>query len=322
MEATPATCDLSILVPFYNEEDNLAENYENIRRVLEGIPQSAEIIYVNDGSSDRGAEVVRAITVNDKRVKLISFIRNFGQTAAMEAAFKAASGRIYITLDADNQNDPADIPVLLKKLDEGFDVVSGWRKKRRDGFLFRRLPSLLANWLISRVTGVRLKDYGCTLKAYRAEYIDPVNLYGEMHRFIPAFAKFAGARITETAVNHRARTKGNSKYGLSRTLKVILDLLTVKLLSDYGTKPVYFFGGIGFTFMLAAVVINGYVLYEKFQLDIFVHKNPLFTLAMFTFLLGVILIMMGLIAELVIRTYHESQGKTIYRIREKIGFDG
>lgn len=323
MEATSEKqYDISILVPFYNEEENVVENYNNIKEVIDELPQKTEVIYVNDGSSDRGEEFLKEAIRSDPRVKIISFARNYGQTAAMEAAFKEASGQVYITLDADNQNDPRDIPALMKKMDEGFDVVSGWRKKRKDGFILRRLPSMIANWMISKVTGVRLKDYGCTLKAYNSFYLDHVNLYGEMHRFIPAYAKYAGAKVTEVAVNHRPRTKGQSKYGLERTLKVVLDLITVKFLGEYATKPIYFFGGIGIGFTIIAAFTMFYVLYQKmFWIpSVMVHKNPLFLLALFTFLLAVVLVMMGLIAELLMRTYHESQNKKTYRIREKIGF--
>ncbi len=312
--------DISILVPFYNEAENLSENYQKIAAVLNKLGKNAEIVYVNDGSTDGGAEIINAIAKKDPRVKVIHFVRNFGQTAAMEAAFKEARGKVFVTLDADNQNDPADIPLLLEKIDAGFDVVSGWRKNRKDGFLLRRLPSKIANTLISLVTGVKLKDYGCTLKAYKSFYLDQVNLYGEMHRFIPAYAKFAGAKVTEVAVNHFARTKGKSKYGLGRTLKVVLDLITVNFLGHYATKPIYFFGGFGFAFMLTAVLVNGLVLYQKLKLGVFVHKNPLFILAMFSFIVGVMMILMGLIAELLMRTYHESQNKRPYRIRDRTGF--
>lgn len=314
--------DISILVPFFNEEENIAENYENIKRVINKLTQRTEVIYVNDGSTDRGLELLKKAAAGDKRVKILTFAKNYGQTAAMEAAFKAAQGKIYITLDADNQNDPRDIPMLLKKIEEGYDVVSGWRKKRQDGFFLRRLPSKIANWLISTVTGVRLKDYGCTLKAYKAFYLDHVTLYGEMHRFIPAYARFAGARVTEIPVNHRPRTKGRSKYGLGRTFKVLLDLITVKFLGDFATKPLYFFGGTGFFFALVSVALAGYVLYQKLRLGIMVHKNPLFNIALFTFLTSVLIIMMGLIAELLMRTYHESQGKKTYCITETWGIDG
>ncbi len=312
--------DISVLIPFYNEEENLRENYEQIRAVLDEHRLNAEIIYVNDGSKDQGSEVIRAIAAQDPRVKLIAFFKNFGQTAAMAAAFKAARGKTFITLDADNQNDPRDIPALLKKMDEGFEVVSGWRKHRRDGFILRTLPSRMANWLISKVTGVTLKDYGCTLKAYNSEYLEQVKLYGEMHRFIPAYAKFAGARVTEMEVNHRPRTKGVSKYGLNRTFKVVLDLLTVKFLGDFSAKPIYFFGGLGFGFAAISFAVTMFVAYQKFILGVWVHKNPLFLLAIFIFMLGIILVMMGLIAELLSRTYYESQGKEPYRIKEMVNF--
>lgn len=311
--------DLSVLVPFYNEEDNLRENYEQIHAALTRVPGACEVIYVDDGSRDTGPDIIREIAAKDPRVKLISFAKNFGQTAAMEAAFKAARGKIYVTLDADNQNDPADIPLLLDKMREGFGVVSGWRRKRKDGFLLRRLPSLAANWLISKVTGVSLKDYGCTLKAYDARFIDPINLYGEMHRFIPAYAKQAGAKVTEVAVNHRARTKGKSKYGINRTLKVVLDLITVKFLGSYATKPIYFFGGAGFFFMALSFVVTALVAYQKFIKHVWVHNNPLFILAVFIFMLSVILIMMGVLAEMIARTYYESQNKKPYLVRESVG---
>jgi len=324
MEATlEKAYDISILIPFYNEEDNIVENYHNIKNVLEPLNKQIEIIFVNDGSKDNGLALLKEASKEDPGVKIISFTRNYGQTAAMEAAFKAAKGKIYITLDADNQNDPNDIPKLLAKMDEGFDVVSGWRKKRKDGFFLRRFPSRLANWLISFVTGVKLKDYGCTLKAYNSYYLDQVHLYGEMHRFIPAYAKYAGAKVTEVVVNHKPRTKGSSKYGINRTFKVLLDLITVKFLGDYSTKPIYFFGGFGFIFMITSFLIACYVLFQKYYLNpsVMVHKNPLFNLSLFIFMLGFVLIMMGLIAELLMRTYHESQGKKTYRIKEKIGFD-
>ncbi|MFH1356436.1 MAG: glycosyltransferase family 2 protein [bacterium] len=314
---------LSILIPFYNEEENLEENYLNIRGALNALKKPSEIIYVNDGSTDKGLGVLKGFALNDPDLKIISFSRNFGQTAAMEAAFKQADGQIYITLDADNQNDPADIPRLLVKMEEGFDVVSGWRKKRKDGFFFRRLPSIIANYLISRVTGVALKDYGCTLKAYNSYYLDQVHLYGEMHRFIPAYAKYAGAKITEIPVGHHPRKKGTSKYGIGRTFKVLLDLITVKFLGDYATKPLYYFGGLGAFFCLVSVAIASYVFYQKyfFEPSIMVHKNPLFIISLFIFMTSVVLIMMGLLAELLMRTYHESQGKKPYRIKERIGFN-
>ena len=321
MEATlQKKYDLSILVPFYNEVENLQENYNNISNAIQNLNLKIEIIYVNDGSKDGGEKIIEDICKQDDRVKLVNFARNFGQTAAMQAAFEAATGKIYITLDADNQNDPADIPILLEKMNQGYDVVSGWRKNRQDGLFLRKVPSKIANWLISKVTGVSLKDYGCTLKAYNSEHLDRVKLYGEMHRFIPAYAKYAGAKVTEIPVNHKARTKGISKYGINRTFKVILDLLVVKFLGDYATKPIYFFGGLGFIFMLLSVFVALIVTYQKFVENVFVHKNPLFNLSLFIFMLSVVVIMMGLIAELLTRTYHESQNKRSYFVKNRVGF--
>lgn len=323
MDSTPEKLyDISILVPFFNEEENIVENFEQIKAVIDQLKEKVEVIYVNDGSKDKGPELLKEQIKTDGRFKMISFVRNFGQTAAMEAAFKEAQGKVYITLDADNQNDPRDIPLLMEKINEGYDVVSGWRQKRKDGLFLRKLPSIMANWLISKVTSVKLKDYGCTLKAYRSFYLDQVNLYGEMHRFIPAYAKYAGAKVTEVAVNHRARTKGYSKYGINRTFKVLLDLITVKFLGDYSTKPIYFFGGLGFIFMMISIFVALFVLVQKFcwSPPVMVHKNPLFMLSLFIFMLSGVLIMMGLIAEVLMRTYHESQNKKPYRIAEKVGF--
>jgi len=312
------TLDISVIIPFLNEEENLPELYAKLNAVLPKLNRSYEILFIDDGSSDSGSEIVKRMAETDSQVKLIRFTRNFGQTAAMSAGFKLGRGRYYITIDADNQNDPNDIPKLLAKIDEGYNVVSGWRKDRKDDFLSRTLPSRFANWLISRVTGVKLMDYGCTLKVYEAQYVDAYDLYGEMHRFIPAYAKMAGAKITEVPVNHLPRTKGESKYGISRTFKVILDLLTVKFLGSFATKPLYLFGGLGMILNGLAVLLGFFVLYEKFFMDIFAHKNPLLLLAVLFAVLGVMLVMMGLIAELLVRIYHESQGKPIYLVKEKI----
>ena len=312
--------DLSVIVPFYNERENLEELYRKVAAVLPSLKLSYEIILVDDGSSDGGYELLARLAANDSRLKIIRLTRNFGQTAALSAGFKAATGRLYVTLDADNQNDPADIPLLLQKMKEGFDVVSGWRKNRHDALLTRKIPSWIANYLISRVTGVPLKDYGCTLKVYKAEFVDAFNLYGEMHRFIPAYAKMAGATITEIPVNHFPRLKGKTKYGLSRVFKVMLDLMTVKFLGSFATKPLYLFGTIGMVMNGSACVIGAYVLYQKYGLGIFAHPNPLLLLAVFLSVLGFLFIMMGLLAELLMRTYHESQGKSIYIIREKVNF--
>lgn len=310
--------DLSIIIPFLNEEENLEELHSRLNEVLPGLGKSYEIIFIDDGSTDGGFEIIKQLAGRDPHVRCVRFMRNFGQTAALSAGFKVARGRIYITLDADNQNDPRDIPKLLEKISEGYNVVSGWRKDRKDDFVSRTLPSKFANWLISKVTGTKLMDYGCTLKAYEAQYVDAYDLYGEMHRFIPAYARMAGARITEVPVNHLPRTKGHSKYGLSRTFKVILDLLTVKFLGSFATKPLYLFGGLGIILNLLAVFCGMVVLYQKFSHDVFAHRNPLLLLAVLFAVLGVMLVMMGLIAELLVRTYHESQGKSIYLVKERV----
>lgn len=310
--------EISVIIPFYNEEDNLQENYDRLHPVLQSLKKDYEVLFVDDGSTDSGPEILKVICQKDPCVKLLRFTRNFGQTAAMAAGFKEAKGKIFITLDADNQNDPTDIPKLLEKMKEGYGVVSGWRKNRQDDLFTRKFPSWFANWLISKVTGVHLKDYGCTLKSYDARYIRSFTLYGEMHRFIPAYCGLAGAKITEIPVNHHARTKGASKYGLSRIYKVFLDLLTVKFLGSFATKPLYLFGSLGLILNLAAVFTGGFVLYQKYVMAIFAHRNPLLLLAVFLSVLGTLLIMMGLIAELLMRTYHESQGKSIYLIQERV----
>lgn len=312
--------DLSVIIPFYNERENLEELYRKVASVLPSLKRSYEIILIDDGSTDGGYELLTRLAAGDPHLKLIRLTRNFGQTAALAAGFKAASGRHYVTLDADNQNDPNDLPRLLEKMNEGYDVVSGWRKNRHDALFTRKIPSWIANWLISKVTGVALKDYGCTLKVYKAEFVDAFNLYGEMHRFIPAYAKMAGATITEIPVNHFPRLKGKTKYGLSRIFKVMLDLMTVKFLGSFATTPLYLFGTIGMVMNGAAFLIGAYVLYQKYGLGIFAHRNPLLLLAVFLSVLGFLFVMMGLLAELLMRTYHESQGKNIYVIREKINF--
>lgn len=314
------TLALSVIIPFCNERENLKELCDVLHSVLFPFGQSYEIIFVDDGSTDGGFELLHEIASGDSHIKIIRFTRNFGQTAAMAAGFKEAGGELYITMDADNQNDPRDIPKLVEKIREGFDVVSGWRKNRKDRLLTRKFPSWLANMLISRVTGVRLNDYGCTLKAYKSRFVNSFTLYGEMHRFIPAYSQLAGARIAEVPVNHFSRKKGKSKYGLTRIFKVVLDLLTVKFLGSFATTPLYLFGGIGMFLNGAAVLTGVYVLYQKYSHNVFAHRNPLLLLAIFLSVLGVFLIMMGLIAELLMRTYHESQGKAIYLVKEKVNF--
>jgi len=310
--------DVSVIVPFLNESGNLGQLYNDIKAALEPTGKSFEIVFVDDGSTDDSAGLVETFAVSDDRVKLVQFTRNFGQTAAMAAGFRHAQGRIYIAIDADNQNDPIDIPRLLDKVDEGYDVVSGWRQKRKDKLITRKIPSMVANRLLSTVTGVKLRDYGCSLKAYRAEYIDSIELYGEMHRFIPAYASMAGAKVVEVPVNHRPRMKGKSKYGLMRIFKVLMDLLTVKFLSSYATKPGYLFGGVGSILCILGMLSAVEVIIEKYSAGTFAHKNPFLLLAVFLFFLGVQLVLMGLIAEMLVRTYHESQGKETYLVKKTV----
>ncbi len=272
--------ELSVAVPVYNEQENIRGLYEEITRALEG-KYNYEVIFVDDGSTDDSFSILEQIQGEDSRVRVISFRRNFGQTAALSASFEHARGRIIVALDADLQNDPADIPGMIDKLNEGYDIVSGWRRKRRDSTITRKIPSVIANWLIARITGVKLHDFGCTLKVYRHEVISETRLYGEMHRFIPALASWSGARITEVVVNHRPRTAGDAKYGLGRTVKVILDLITVKFLGSFSTKPIYIFGGIGLLCGLGAFISALVVLYHKFISvpHLSMNRNPLLVLA-------------------------------------------
>jgi glycosyltransferase involved in cell wall biosynthesis len=306
---------LSIVIPLHNEEEAVDPLYDALTAACGELGRSYEIIMVDDGSTDDTYAALTRLAASDPRLKVIQFGRNFGQTAAMAAGFDFSKGQVIVPMDGDLQNDPADIGRLLAKLDEGYDIVSGWRADRKDR-LSRRLPSRAANWLIGRVTGVRLHDYGCTLKAYRTDVIRDMRLYGEMHRLLPALAHIEGARIAEMPVSHHSRRFGSSKNRLGRTVRVLLDLLTVKFLSDYGTKPSYIFGGSGFLLCLGGVAAGGATLYEKYESGTYVHRNPLILLAVFLFLLGFICILMGLLAELIVRTYHESQAKPIYRVRE------
>ncbi|MEN6336060.1 MAG: glycosyltransferase family 2 protein [Phycisphaerales bacterium] len=306
---------ISVVTPLLDEQDNLPALYEQITRALTG-RYDYELIFIDDGSTDRSFEILKGLQASDPRVRVIRFRRNFGQTAALSAGFKHARGEIVVALDADLQNDPADIPMLVAKLDEGYDVVSGWRKKRQDAALKRRLPSRLANGLISYITGVHLHDYGCTLKAYRREILAEMRLYGEMHRFIPAMASWSGARIAECVVNHRPRTAGKAKYGLARTLKVILDLMTVKFLGSFSTKPIYAFGGLGLFTALLAILAAWIVVYQKIEHHTDMSGNPLLLLSAVLVITTVQFILMGLIAELLVRTYHESQNRPTYVIRE------
>lgn len=307
---------ISVIVPVFNEKESLNSFVPKLRKILCGSGEDFEILFVDDGSTDGSSGILEELPDQDGRLKLIQFRRNFGQTAALAAGFEYATGNILITIDGDDQNDPDDIPAILSKLREGYDVVSCWRRKRRDPWLTRRVPSRIANLLISWISGVRLHDYGCTLKGYRIEVLEHIRLYGEMHRFIPIYASWAGARVAEIPVKHHPRLHGSSKYGLSRTFKVILDLLTVKLLGSYSTKPMYFFGGVGMLACAGGIFFAGWTLLDKFLNEVKAHRNPLLLLAVFLFLLGVQFILMGLVAELLIRTYFESQGKAPYLIKQ------
>jgi glycosyltransferase involved in cell wall biosynthesis len=312
---------VSLVIPCFNEEESVDELVAETTGVLDKNQIDGEIIVVDDGSKDRSWEKLSAHAAKEPRLKLVRLRRNFGQTAAMVAGMDCATGDVIIPLDADLQNDPASIPALLEKIDQGYDVVSGWRKNRKDAMISRKLPSRIANALISRVSGVHLHDYGCTLKAYRREVLDPVNLYGEMHRFIPIYASWAGAKVIEEVVNHRPRKYGKSKYGISRTFKVILDLLVVKFLGSYGTKPIYFFGGLGFVLCALGVLCEGITAYEKYFQDVWAHRNPFLIIGVFLFSLGVQSAFLGLIAEIGIRTYHESQRRPIYVVRERMNIE-
>lgn len=310
--------DFSIVVPIYNEQDNIEALYSAITTALDSCGQQFEVILVDDGSVDNSWNMLAQVAQRDSRFKVIRFRRNFGQTAAMSAGFDAASGDIIIPMDGDLQNDPADIPLLIQKLNEGYDVVSGWRSNRQDTFVTRKIPSMLANALISRMTGVHLHDYGCTLKAYRREVLDGVNLYGEMHRFVPALASQVGAKVTEMPVRHHPRIHGVSKYGISRTLRVVLDLITVKFLLSYSTKPIQLFGKWGVYTLMAGFLSGAATVYMKFFEELSMNRNPLLILTALLIFMGVQFIVLGLLGEVNARTYHEAQGKPIYVVRERI----
>jgi glycosyltransferase involved in cell wall biosynthesis len=312
--------DLSIVVPVHDEEDNVRPLCESLTSALTALGRSYEVIFIDDGSRDDTYARLAALAADDDALKLIKLRRNFGQTAAMSAGFDHASGDVVIPMDGDLQNDPEDISRLLEKLDEGYDVVSGWRQGRQDS-ASRRLPSRIANWLIGRVTGVRLHDYGCTLKAYRADVIAETRLYGEMHRFLPALASQTGARIAEIPVRHHPRVSGRSKYGFRRTFKVLLDLLTVKFLSVWSTKPSYVFGGSGSILCLLGTGFVLWTAYEKIVNGVYVYQQPSLLVGVFLFTIGFNLILLGLLAELIVRTYHESQSKPTYLIRELRNFE-
>jgi len=307
--------EVSVVVPLLNEQDNIRSLYEQITQTLAG-KYEYEVIFIDDGSTDNSFTVLAGLQKADAKVRVIRFRKNFGQTAALSAGFDHSRGKIIIAIDADLQNDPADIPRMIEKLHEGFDVVSGWREKRHDNAITRLIPSRIANWLIAKITGVELHDFGCTLKAYRREILEQINLYGEMHRFIPALASWSGARICEMAVNHRPRTAGVAKYGIGRTLKVVLDLITIKFLGSFSTKPIYIFGGLGLITAFGSLIGGLMVLYQKFVSDLPMNRNPLLVLTAMMVTATIQFILMGLIAELLVRTYHESQNRPTYVIKE------
>jgi glycosyltransferase involved in cell wall biosynthesis len=306
---------ISLTIPIYNEEGAIEPLFEKVQAVMDRETRPWEIIFVNDGSLDDSSAILDRLAKSHPKVKVIHLRRNFGQTAAMMAGFDFASGDIIIPMDGDGQNDPEDIPRMLATLEEGYDVCSGWRKDRQDSAIQRNIPSIFANKLISAVSGVRLHDFGCSLKAYRAEVIKGIRLYGEMHRFLPIYAKWHGARITEIPVNHYPRTTGASKYGLERVMKVLMDLMTVKFMDKYMLKPMYLFGFWGLFFFAASFIFTVWAFYMKTR-GYYFTGTPLPMMAVFAFMTGIICILMGLLAEMITRTFHESQGKAIYLVRE------
>lgn len=311
------TMDVSIVIPIYNEEENIPLMYEAVTTAMIDSGLDYEVICVDDGSCDASFARLESCALENKRWRIIRFRRNFGQTAAMAAGFDAARGEVIVPMDGDLQNDPGDIPLLLTTMNEGYDVVSGWRKDRQDAFVNRTLPSRIANALISKMTGVHLHDYGCTLKAYRREVLLGIGLYGEMHRFVPALASRVGARVTEVPVRHHPRRFGTSKYGISRTVRVVLDLITVRFLLSYATKPIQLFGKWGIYALMLSLLSGGATLYMKIFAGTSMNRNPLLLLTAFLAFMGIQFIALGLLGELNARTYHESQGKPIYVIREQ-----
>jgi glycosyltransferase involved in cell wall biosynthesis len=318
-DPSATTPDISVFLPVLNEEPNLRPLYTKLNAALEKLGRPAEVIFVDDGSTDGSLAILRELAALDPRIRVVALKRNYGQTAAMAAGIDAAVGRVLIPMDADLQNDPADITRLLDKLDEGYDVVSGWRKNRQDKWITRKIPSMIANRLISWIGGVPLHDYGCSLKAYRRESLEDVRLYGEMHRFIPIYASWAGARVTEIPVEHHARTMGKSKYGLSRTLKVVFDLMTIKFMASYQTKPIYVFGMFGMAAMVLSVIAGIWATVLKFWKGVSFILTPLPVITVVMLAIGVQFLLMGLLAEMLVRTYHESQSKRVYAIKETIG---
>jgi len=305
---------ISVVIPIFNEEQNITPLYGELKAVLGDMGAEYEVIFIDDGSDDASNEVLQSLAKDDKGVKVIQFRKNFGQTAAIAAGVEHAEGEIIVTMDGDGQNDPRDIPRLLERLEQGYDVASGWRKNRKDPLLNKRFPSAMANKLISWLTGVKLHDYGCTLKAYRRDILKDIRLYGEMHRFIPAYASWVGARITELEVAHHPRRHGRSKYGLSRTTSIILDLITILFLQRYSTKPIRLFGGAGMILFALGVLTGLFVLLRRLVWG-GVWISPMILISFLFITMGVMFILLGLIAEIIIRTYHESQKKPIYAIK-------
>ncbi len=314
--------NISVVIPIYNEEDSIELLYNEISTALNELNRPYEVVAVDDGSRDKSFERLRAIRERDTRWQVIKFRRNFGQTAAMAAGFAATRGEWVVTIDADLQNDPRDIGKLLEKAEEGYDIVSGWRVDRKEAMLSRRLPSMTANWLISRTTGVRLHDYGCTLKVYHREVAKNTRLYGELHRFIPALASQIGVNVAEMPVNDRPRQFGSSKYGISRTFKVFLDLIAVSFLLGYFNRPLYVFGGTGLIASAIGFLLGVYMVFVRQVMGQDIGDRPLLLLAVLLMVLGVQMIGTGLVADMIMRTYHESQGKPIYTIREQLVDDG
>ena len=313
------SAEVSVVVPVLNEQDNIKPLYNQLTQALSN-KYKYELVFIDDGSTDASFKILSELHKADDKVKVIRFRKNFGQTAALSAGFANSQGQIVIAIDADLQNDPADIPQMIEQLRKGYDVVSGWRKKRHDNAITRLIPSMTANWFIAKITGVKLHDFGCTLKAYRREVLAETRLYGEMHRFIPVLASWSGANICEMVVNHRPRTAGVAKYGLGRTWKVMLDLITVKFLGSFSTKPIYIFGGLGFASALGAILMGLIMFYQKFSAQqLPMNRNPLLILSAVLIMSTVQFILMGLLAELLVRTYHESQNRPTYVIREILG---
>jgi glycosyltransferase involved in cell wall biosynthesis len=308
----------SVIIPIYNEEKNLPTIIDEITSVLSNFDSSHEIIFIDDGSGDNSFEILKEYASKNQRIRIIQFTRNFGQTSALYAGIQHTRGKYIITMDGDLQNDPYDIPMMHETLKKGYDIVCGWRKHRKDNLFTKKLPSFIANKLISLITGLHLHDYGCTLKIFKREFIEPIKLYGEMHRFIPALGKNLGARITEVTVNHRKRKHGKSNYGLTRIIKVTLDLLTVSFMGSYLSSPIYFFGGLGFVSCLLGILCGIITLLQKYLSQVKAHRNPLLLLAIFLFIIGVQFIILGVLAEIIVKSYYESKDIDPYVVKKII----